>query len=165
MKNTSLPSIVILFAVAAFANVAWAPAGVPAHAKRGAGCVASQTDLDPYHAAENLGLKVNPNMAPQFFLVAATGCEGCELSDTIVETYCESRGTDCDGLLGWDESYEWVREKYLYQCGTPGQPGYGWFVQCSTWAMDGCCNNGDEGLPPTNCTHPGAAGCFTRIEL
>ena len=92
------------------------------------------------------------------------GCDGpdCTYSHHVTETYCQDTTVDCDGLLGWNESYEWARRKDIYQCGTPGTPGYGWFVACNYWAITDCCNNGATGLPPTNCSYPGTQGCTTR---
>jgi len=87
------------------------------------------------------------------------GCTDCMLSDTIPQTYCESRGTDCDGLFGgWDESYNWVRSKLIYQC----PPNNGFFVKCTPWIRAGCCDDGQEGLPNPACSYPGAGDCATR---
>lgn len=90
--------------------------------------------------------------------VLKKGCSDCVLSDTIMQTYCESRGTDCDGLFGWNESYAWQRSKFIYQC----PPNSGWFVSCSEWIRTDCCNDGQEGLPNPACSHPGASPCSTR---
>lgn len=91
------------------------------------------------------------------------GCEDCELSQVIVQFYCQSQGTDCDGFPGINESYEWSREKHLYQCGTPGTPAYGWYIACTYWTQEECCNEGSSALPPTNCSYTGAAKCATRV--
>jgi hypothetical protein len=92
----------------------------------------------------------------------AGNCNDCVLVDTIPEGYCESRGSDCDGLFGWNESYYWYREIKIYECGTPGQPGYGFFIECTIWDRDGCCDDGTTGLPPTNCAYQGADLCANR---
>jgi hypothetical protein len=116
----------------------------------GAACVAAKAS-QPY---------LKPWMNPKTYLVG--NCNDCTLVDTIPEGYCESRGTDCDGLFGWNESYYWYREKKIYECGTPGTPGYGFFIECTIWDRDGCCNDGTSGLPPTNCSYPGADLCSNR---
>ena len=164
MNTNSLTSIVALATVAAASNIApfigqtVAPAG-----NMGQSCTVTAADKNPMIGADKLGATFNPWMTPQTFDPMSGGCDGCQLSDTIVETYCESRAHyDCDGVLGWNESFNWTREKYIYQCGTPGQPDYGWYVDCSIWALDGCCNNGTPGLPPTSCGYQGASSCSNR---
>lgn len=88
-----------------------------------------------------------------------TGCEDCSLTQVNTQTYCESReSSDCDGTWGWNESYAWKREERLYQC----PPNNGWFVTCGLWQVDGCCNNGTPGLPPSTCAHQGAGACSLR---
>ncbi len=156
MKQNSLISIVTLASAAAIMNLSWAADGsysIPNPDGQSCGSA----------VVADTGQWIESWMPPPAPLDPESGgCDGCTLSDTIVEYYCESRGTDCDGLWGFDESYQWTREKYIYQCGTPGQPGYGWFVECSTWVADDCCDDGEEGLPPTTCTHQGAAACSSR---
>jgi hypothetical protein len=150
MKTHAL-TLSSLGALAALMNLSWAVDGrVSIPDREGQACEVPSDSRDWIETWM-------PAMSP-----LVEGCEGCTLSDTIVQTYCESRGSDCDGLFGINESYLWTREKYIYQCGQPGQPGYGWFVECSTWALDGCCDDGTEGLPPTGCTHSGAAHCSSR---
>lgn len=155
MKKIPLITLVSLASLAALMNLSWAADGVVSiPTEQGAPCDPKE-DTASDHWIES----IVPPSSPDFM---ASGCEGCTLSDTIVQVYCESRGTDCDGLFGGDESYKWTREKLIYQCGTPGQPGYGWFIECTTWVQADCCDDGTEGLPPTSCTHQGAAACSTR---
>ncbi len=156
MKTNTLISIVSLASAAAAMNLSWTAEGrISIPSQNGQAC---EVGMDSGEWIESW----MPPPVPLDPLVG--GCEDCTLSDTIVQYYCESRGTDCDGFLGMNESYKWSREKYIYQCGQPGQPGYGWFVECSTWVGAGCCDDGMEGLPPTTCTHSGAAACSTRNE-
>jgi hypothetical protein len=155
MKTNSLVSLVTLAATAAVMNLSWAADGrISIPMEEGVPC--------PAGVGKDSGAWIESWMPPSSLDPLAGGCEGCTLSDTIVQTYCESRGTDCDGFWGMNESYKWTREKYIYQCGQPGQPGYGWYVECSTWVQEDCCDDGSEGLPPTSCTHEGAAACSAR---
>lgn len=155
MRHKTLASIVTLASAAAAMNLSWAAEGhVSILGREGAPCDSA--------TFSDTGAWIESFMPPPTPLDPSSGCDDCTLSDTIVENYCESRGTDCDGLLGWNESYAWTREKYIYQCGQPGQPGYGWYVDCSTWVTNGCCDDGTTGLPPTTCTHSGASACSSR---
>jgi hypothetical protein len=154
MKTNTLVSIVSLASAAAAMNLSWAAEGhISIPSQDGQACEAGADSGDWIESWMPPPQPLDPE---------GGGCEDCTLSDTIVETYCESRGSDCDGLIGFNESYKWTREKYIYQCGTPGQPGYGWYVECSTWVQSNCCDDGSEGLPPTACTHSGAAACSSR---
>ncbi len=156
MNTNSLVSIVSLASAAAVMNLSWVAEGrISIPSKNGQAC---EVGMDS-------GEWIESWMPPQGQLdPLAGGCEGCRLDDTVTQYYCESRGTDCDGLLGPNESYKWTRTKYIYECGTAGQPGYGWFVECSTWVGAGCCDDGFEGLPPAACDHYGASECSTRND-
>jgi hypothetical protein len=84
----------------------------------------------------------------------------CKWRDKQPEYHCESRGSDCDGFWGRNESYRWSRSKDIYDCGA-----FGWYVECSGWVRHGCCNNGVQALPPQECQHSGAKPCPASIVL
>jgi hypothetical protein len=150
MKNNSTLGVTVLALAAVGTNFAPLGGGAKIEDRIGQAC-AAPSEREPH---------LDPWMTDATFL--AGNCDDCVLVDTIPEGYCESRGTDCDGLFGWNESYYWYREKKIYECGTPGQPGYGFFIECTIWDRDGCCDDGTTGLPPTNCSYQGADLCANR---
>lgn len=156
MKEIPIVTMILLGSIAAFANMAehsQVTQGVPPPSKE-----ECSVEPKPLGSIEQL---TDRNIVP--LAGSTTGCTLCLWSFSVVETYCQYLpGQDCDGLLGYNESTLWARSKDLYQCGTPGTPEYGWYVECGYWLKAGCCNNGDLPLPSTSCTYPGAKNCATR---
>lgn len=160
MKLNSTFSVTVLAIAAGIMNMPWAQQGPMVVDKSGTACtVGSPTRASMETTGYDTSV-LKPWMTPAAYFVG--NCNDCVLVDTIPQGYCESRGMDCDGWLGWNESYFWYRDIKIYECGTPGTPGYGFFVDCTYWDQDGCCNNGTTGLPPTNCAYQGAGNCADR---
>lgn len=153
MKNNSILGVTVLALAALGMNISLAADNTAMIVDKAGETCPVPTDPEPY---------LEPWMNSASFM--AGNCNDCVLVDTIPQGYCESRGTDCDGLLGWNESYYWYREIRIYECGTPGTPGYGFFIECTIWDRDGCCNEGSQGLPPTNCAYQGAGLCANRPD-
>jgi hypothetical protein len=82
------------------------------------------------------------------------GCANCKLAqDPIDDSYCMSKGTDCDNIFGPNESYLYERRKYLYRC-----PDGKHYVRCSGWGRTKCCSGGSAAPKPL-CVHKGHYQC------
>lgn len=162
MKNKSILSVTALAVAASIMNVPWLAEAAPGVSDK-SGIACSAPSPKPATAFQPNAPYLKPYMTLATYM--AGNCNDCDLVDTVPQGYCESRGTDCDGTFGGiNESYFWYREIKIYQCGTPGVPGYGFFIECTNWDRDGCCDDGTVGVPPSTCAYQGAGLCVNRPE-
>jgi hypothetical protein len=81
------------------------------------------------------------------------GCANCEFLYDDIESYCMSKGEDCDGWFGWNESYLYERRMEFFVC-----PDGNRYVNCSEWGQTKCCNAGSA-APRPRCLYEGHITC------
>jgi hypothetical protein len=109
------------------------------------------TPGDPIPAPPQDPIPAPPTPIPP---VPDHGCANCKLAELPIEdSYCKSKGHDCDNIFGPNESFQYDRRKYLFLC-----PDGKRYVYCSAWGLTRCCNEGSAAPKPL-CVHKGHYRC------